>query len=116
MYDQHHYPNDKVTIKALLRAVADCGIDTVNVLGGMYAQTAHLKTAQELETLGNNIKIKVIVNSDNLFENPKSCLEMVTALQNYDNLAAWNVKDEPSPNDWGEVLDKDGHVINPSGG
>lgn len=115
-YSQHYYPNDKVTIKALLRAVADCGIDTVNVLGGMYAQTAHLKTAQELETLGNNIKIKVIVNSDNLFENPKSCLEMVTALQNYDNLAAWNVKDEPSPNDWGEVLDKDGHVINPSGG
>lgn len=115
-YSQWDYPNDKVTIKALLRAVADCGIDTVNVLGGMYAQTAHLKTAQELETLGNNIKIKVIVNSDNLFENPKSCLEMVTALQNDANLAAWNVKDEPSPNDWGEVLDKDGHVINPSGG
>lgn len=115
-YSQWDYPNDKVTIKALLRAPADCGIDTVNVLGGIYAQTAHLSTAQEMGTLGNNIKIKVIVNSDNLFKNPKSCLEMVTALQNYANLAAWNVKDEPSPNDWGEVLDKDGHVINPSGG
>lgn len=115
-YSQHYYPNDKVTIKALLRAVEDCGIDTVNVRGGMFAQTAHLSTAQEIAAQENAVKIKVIVNSDNLFENSKSCLEMVTALQNYDNLAAWNVKDEPSPNDWGEVLDKDGHVINPSGG
>lgn len=115
-YSQHYYTNDKVTIKALLRAVADCGIDTVNVRGGMFAQTAHLSTAQEMAAQENAVKIKVIVNSDNLFENSKSCLEMVTALQNYDNLAAWNIKDEPSPNDWGEVLDKDGHVINPSGG
>ena len=115
-YSQHYYPNDKVTIKALLRAVADCGIDTVNVRGGMFAQTAHLSTAQEMAAQENAVKIKVIVNSDNLFENSKSCLEMVTALQNYDNLAAWNIKDEPSPNDWGEVFDKDGHVINPSGG
>lgn len=115
-YSQLNYLKDDVTIKTLLKAVADCGIDTVNVLGGMYAQTAHLRTAQQMSAQGNTVKIKVIVNSENLFQNPKSCLEMVTALQGYDNLAAWNVRDEPSPNDCGEVLDKDGHIINPSGG
>lgn len=115
-YDQRDYPNDTVTIKALLRAVADCGIDTVNVLGGMYAQTAHLKMAQEMTALDKEFKIRVIVNSENLFQNPRTCLDMVTALRDYTHLAAWNIKDEPSPNDWGEVFDKDGHVINPSGG
>lgn len=115
-YDQHDYPNDTVTIKALLRAVADCGIDTVNVLGGMYAQTAHLKMAQEMTALDKEFKIRVIVNSENLFQNPRTCLDMVTALRDYTHLAAWNIKDEPSPNDWGEVFDKDGHVINSSGG
>lgn len=115
-YSQHYYPNDKVTIKALLRAVADCGIDTVNVRGGMFAQRAHLSTAQEMAAQDKEFKIRVIVNSENLFQNPRTCLDMVTALRDYTHLAAWNIKDEPSPNDWGEVFDKDGHVINPSGG
>lgn len=115
-YSQHYYPNDKVTIKALLRTVADCGIDTVNVRGGMFAQRAHLSTAQEMAAQDKEFKIRVIVNSENLFQNPRTCLDMVTALRDYTHLAAWNIKDEPSPNDWGEVFDKDGHVINPSGG
>lgn len=115
-YSQHYYPNDKVTIKALLRTVADCGIDTVNVRGGMFAQRAHLSTAQEMAAQDKEFKIRVIVNSENLFQNPRTCLDMVTALRDYTHLAAWNIKDEPSPNDWGEVFDKDGHVINPLGG
>lgn len=115
-YSQHYYPNDKVTIKALLRTVADCGIDTVNVRGGMFAQRAHLSTAQEMAAQDKEFKIRVIVNSENLFQNLRTCLDMVTALRDYTHLAAWNIKDEPSPNDWGEVFDKDGHVINPSGG
>lgn len=102
------YPLGKIdkdisTVRSLMKSVADSGIDTVKTEGDIITQKTLLDAAKEFE-------INIIpINSD--LCSPKPCLDLFKDLRTHQNLAAWQIMDEPHPYDWGGIFDDKGNIL-----
>lgn len=93
------------TVRSLIKSVADCGIDTVKTEGGIVTQKTFLNAAIDF-----GISI-IPINSD--LGSPKLCLDLFKNLRTHQNLAAWQIMDEPHPYDWGGIFDSNDNIAYP---
>lgn len=101
------YPWDKTdkdisTVRSLMKSVADSGIDTVKTEGDIVSLKTFLNAAIDF-----GISF-IPINSD--LGSPKQCLDLFKNLRTHQNLAAWQIMDEPHPYDWGGVFNYQGDI------
>lgn len=108
-YDKYLLKIDEY-IQDVVDSVIDCGFNTVLMHGSFDRILQLMDAIPDPNESQSNSELKVIVGSGFLYNSPNCCMNALRRFMQNPKAVAYQIKDEPKPESWGDVFNSDYNV------